>query len=92
VHHLALDEYAAADYGINGAQHCQELGGVRELVRVGDLLDEDVLLKDLAPSGPGLFFCLHIKGEREMVMQGQGIIVFWGIKKNQHMERRKRLH
>ncbi len=89
MHRRALDEYFAADYGVDGARHRQELGAVGELVRAGDLLDEDVLPSDLASPDPGLFFRLHIKGEREIVMQGQGIVEYFGALKKQHMERRK---
>jgi hypothetical protein len=81
VHRLALDEYFAADYGVDGAPHRQELGGVGELVRARDLLDEDVLPGDLASPDPGLFFCLHIEGEREIVTEGQGIVEYFGASK-----------
>mmetsp|Transcript_7915 Transcript_7915/g.18062 ORF Transcript_7915/g.18062 Transcript_7915/m.18062 type:complete len:261 (+) Transcript_7915:896-1678(+) len=54
VERLALDEDAAADDGVDGARHGEETGGVRELVRSRDLLDEDVVGFDLALGAAGL--------------------------------------
>ena len=45
---IAFDQYTAADDGVDGSGHGEELGGVGEFVCAGYFLDEDVVFLDFA--------------------------------------------
>ena len=51
---VSLDENAAADDGVHGAGHGEELGGVGELVGAGHFFDEDVIVGYIARFGSNL--------------------------------------